>query len=276
MAYAFSGEGSLDYFPCRYGASRLLFRGPRRSLDRPYLAFLGGTETYGKYVPDPYPDLIEDETGLAAVNLACVNAGLDVYLAEPEVLQVAHGAAAVVVQIVGAGNLSNRYYSVHPRRNDRFIAASPLLKALYREVDFTDFNFTRHMLLSLRAASRDRFEVLADELRLTWVARMKELLTALPARTVLLWLADHHPAARADQSGMALNPVLVDEDMLAQVRPRAAAYVEVARGPEARISGLAGMAFPALEAPSAARLPGPDVHRRVAKILMQALDPVLQ
>ena len=276
MAYAFPGEGSLDYFPCLYGASRLLFRGPRRSLDRPYLAFLGGTETYGKYVPDPYPDLIEDETGLGSVNLACVNAGLDVYLSEPEALQVARGAEAVVVQIVGAGNLSNRYYSVHPRRNDRFIAASPLLKALYREVDFTDFNFTRHMLLSLRAVSPDRFEVLADELRVTWVARMKELLMALPARTVLLWMSDHRPAARAQRGGMALDPILVDEEMLAQVRPLAGAYVEVISGPEPRISKLSGMAFPALEAPSAAQLPGPGVHRRVAQILLQALDPVLQ
>ena len=276
MAYAFPGEGSLDYFPCRYGTSRLLFRGPRRSLDRPYLAFLGGTETYGKYVPDPYPDLIEDETGLGSINLACVNAGLDVYLGEPDILQVARGAEAVVLQIIGAGNLSNRYYSVHPRRNDRFIAASPLLRALYREVDFTDFNFTRHMLLSLRAASRDRFEVLADELRLTWVARMKDLLTALPARTVLLWLADHRPAARVHRIGIALDPVLVDEDMLAQVRPLADAYVEAVSGPEARISGLEGMAFPALEAPSAARLPGPDAHRRVAQILLRALEPVLQ
>ena len=69
MAYAFPGAGALDYFPCRYGTSRLLFRGPRRMLDRPYVALLGGTETYGKYVPQPYPALIEAETGLRMVNL---------------------------------------------------------------------------------------------------------------------------------------------------------------------------------------------------------------
>lgn len=27
---------------CRYGASRLLVRGPKRALDQPYVAFLGG------------------------------------------------------------------------------------------------------------------------------------------------------------------------------------------------------------------------------------------
>ena len=276
MAYAFPGEGALDYFPCRYGTSRLTFRGPRRGLDRPYVAFLGGTETYGKYVPEPFPDLVEAEIGFAAINLGCVNVGLDAYLGEPEILQMARGAEAVVLQIVGAGNLSNRYYSVHSRRNDRFLAASPLLRSLFHEVDFTDFNFTRHMLLTLHAASKDRFELLADELRATWVSRMTELLAALPARTVLLWLAGHRPAGRLPRGGLTPDPVLVDAEMLAQVRPLAGGYAEVISGPEGRLAGLDGMAFPALEAPAAAALPGPEVHRNVARILAQTLEPVLR
>ena len=279
MAYAFPGEGALDYFPCRYGTSRLTFRGPRRGLDRPYVAFLGGTETYGKYVPEPFPGLVEAEIGFAAINLGCVNAGLDAYLGEAEILQMARGAEAVVLQVVGAGNLSNRYYSVHSRRNDRFIAASPLLKSLFREVDFTDFNFTRHMLLTLHATSQDRFELLADELRATWVSRMTELLAALPARTVLLWLAGHRPAGRLPRGGLTPDPVLVDAEMLAQVRPLAGGYAEAICGPAARLAGLDGldgMAFPALEAPAAAALPGPEAHRNVARILAQALEQVLR
>ncbi len=274
MAYAFPGEGSLDYYPCRYGTSRLLFRGPRRSLDRPYIAFLGGTETYGKYVPDPYPDLVEDAVGFAAINLACVNAGVDVYLGEPDVIDIARKAEAVVVQIMGAGNLSNRYYSVHPRRNDRFIGATPLLRNLFREVDFTEFNFTRHMLTTLQATSKDRFAVLADELRATWLQRMTQLLAQLPQRTVLLWLADQRPPERRGLIGS--DPVLVDAAMLAQLRHLAQGYVEVLVPPDARNGGLDGMAFTALDAPAAALLPGPGVHRDVAQLLAQALEPVLQ
>jgi hypothetical protein len=276
MAFAFPGEGALDYFPCRYGKSRLVFRGPRRTLDRPYVAFLGGTETYGKYVPDPFPELVEDEIGFTAINLGCVNAGLDVYLREPGVLPIARGAEAVVLQVVGAGNLTNRYYAVHPRRNDRFIAATPLLKALYRDVDFTEFNFTRHMLQTLHAASKDRFEELAQELRATWVRRMAEVLAELPARTILLWLAGHAPPARLPRAGMTPDPVLVDQHMLSQVRPLARSWVEVVSSPRPPMTGLDGMAFSALEAPAAAALPGPDVHRTVARAVVQALEPVLQ
>ncbi len=276
MAYAFPGEGALDYFPCNYGKSRLLFRGPRRSLDRPYIAFLGGTETYGKYVPDPFPDLVEDEIGFASVNLACVNAGVDVYLSEPEVTDIARNAEAVVLQVVGAVNLSNRYYTVHPRRNDRFIAATPLLKSLFREVDFTEFHFTRHMLTTLEAASRDRFEVVAEELRRAWVERMKSLLAALPKRTVLLWMAEAAPMPKGGRKGLGQDPVMVDRAMMDDITPKVAAYVEAVASAEARMASLEGMAFAALEALAAAALPGPSVHRDVAAKLVVALDQVLK
>lgn len=273
MAYAFPGEGALDYFPCNYGGSRLLFRGPRRSLERPYIAFLGGTETYGKYVPDPFPDLVEDEIGFAAVNLACVNAGPDVYLNEPGVLEIARGARAVVVQVMGAVNLTNRFYAVHPRRNDRFIAAMPALKALYRDVDFTEFNFTKHMLTTLEATSKERFEVVATELRLAWADRMRLLLGQITDRTVLLWMADDAPdRARA----LVQDPVLVDAGMVAALRPAARAYVEAVTTRDARRASLDGMAFAALESLAAAALPGPSVHREVARKLVVVLEEVLK
>lgn len=276
MAYAFPGEGALDYFPCNYGTSRLTFRGPRRSLDRPYVAFLGGSETYGKYVPDPFPDLVEDRVGFTAINLGCVNAGPDVYLAEPEVLRIARGAEAVVLQVMGAANLSNRFYSVHPRRNDRFIAASPELRALYREVDFTEFNFTRHMLTTLEAVSKERFERVAEELRQVWTQRMTELLSALPGRTVLLWMADQAPQPKGARPGLTQDVVLVDQAMMSDLVPKARAYVEAVTSSEAKRSSLEGMAFAALEALAAAALPGPSVHRDVADRLALALEGVLR
>ena len=66
MAYEFAGDSALDYFPCRYGQSKLLFRGPRRRFDGPYAAAIGGTETYGKFVADPYPALVRDKAKNAA------------------------------------------------------------------------------------------------------------------------------------------------------------------------------------------------------------------
>ncbi|NUB44562.1 hypothetical protein GEU84_009230 [Fertoebacter nigrum] len=266
MAFAYPGDGALDYLPCRYGTSKLLFRGPRAALDGEYCAVLGGTETYGKFVPQPYPALVAQATGLSVANLGCMNAGPDVYLNDPAALEVAARARVTVVQIMGAQNMTNRFYSVHPRRNDRFLRATPLLRSLYRDVEFTEFHFTRHLLHTLQAVSADRFELLAAELRAVWVTRMLALLKQLRGHSLLLWMADHPPPgpARAD---LACLPMLVDAAMIAAVRPHATDYLEVVSSPEARAQGVNGMGFAPLDRPAAAEVPGPAAHAEVASAL---------
>ena len=271
MAFEYPGDGSLDYYPCRYGKSRLMFRGPRRDLALPYVVTLGGTETYGKFVPEPFPALIEASTGLRTVNLGCINAGLDVYLKDSDIMNTAGRARVAVVQIVGAHNLTNRFYAVHPRRNDRFLHASPLLRTIFREVDFTEFNFTRHMLQTLQSVSPDKFEVLAEELRAAWVARMKALLTALPCKTVLVWISPSAPPTPGRRADLSLDPLLVDAEMVAAVRPHATSYVEAKPSPEALESGVTGMAYAPLDEPAASALPGPAAHRDIANALTPEL-----
>ena len=275
MAYIFPGEGSLDYYPCRYGSSRLLFRGPRRDIDRAYVAVLGGTETYGKFVPLPFPDLIEQELGLPVANLGCMNAGPDVFLNEAAVMQIAAQASVTVVQILGAQNLSNRYYAVHPRRNDRFLGATPLLRTIFPRVDFTEFNFTRHMLMSLQSASADKFEVVAEELRAAWVTRMKLLLSRLGRRVILLWVSDQAPPSPARRVDLARNPLLIDSEMINAIRAPVAGYVEAVFSAAALSQGVEGMAFAPMEAPAAAGLPGPAAHREVADLLMPAIHRLI-
>lgn len=275
MAYIFPGEGSLDYFPCHYGSSRILFRGPKRDTDRAYVAVLGGTEAYGKFVPDPFPDLLERDLGLAVANLGCMNAGPDVFLHEAALTEVATQACATIVQITGAQNLSNRYYTVHPRRNDRFLAASPGLKALYPQVDFTEFSFTRHLLTTLHSASPDRFEVVADELRTAWLARMTMLLTRLRAPVVLLWMGEAPPPTPTRRAVVGTGPALVDSDMIRALRAHAAAYAEVVFSPQARAQGVAGMSFGPLDAPAAAQVPGPLAHREVANQLLPLIEDLI-
>ncbi len=272
MAFAFTGAAALDYSVCRYGSSKVQFRGPRCDLSGDYIAFLGGTETFGKFVPDPYPALVRGRLGLPTANLGCVNAGIDVFLNEPAIADVAAGAKVTVLQILGAQNLSNRFYTVHPRRNDRFVHASPGLKALYRDIDFTEFHFTRHLLGALARKSPDRFAVVADELRMAWLSRMKLLLARLSSQTLLLWVANHPPPNRSDSAIAHNDPVLVDTEMLDAIRPYATSYLQVVGSPMAQLNGLRGLAFTEFDRPAAAEVLGPAVHHEVA----QSLAPVLR
>jgi hypothetical protein len=280
MSFENPGTANLAYFPCRYGNSRLLFRGPKQSLDEPYCAVVGGTETYGKFIPRPFSTLMEERLGLPVVNLGCVNAGIDVFMNDPAVMEVVAGASVTVIQALGAHNMSNRFYVVHPRRNDRFLRASAMLKALFPSIDFTEFHFTRHMLSALRQRSETAFEIVVAELQMAWQARMRSLATRMAGDKVLLWVT--HGARDGDGlgdgqgnrpgDGLGSDPLFVTRHMIETVSPYFARVVEVEASEAAIATGTEGMVHSDMDAPAAMALPGPAVHREVA----EALTPVLQ
>lgn len=274
MTYVGQGQIGLEYYPCRYGQSRVLFRGPRRRLVGDYLAFLGGTDTYGRFVETPFVAQTERIVQRPCVNFGSVNAGLDLYLNDPAVLDAAAGASLTVIQVMGAQNMSNRYYSVHPRRNDRFLRASKILQSVFSEVDFTQFHFTRHMLKHLHDLSQDRFELVVEELRNAWTARMKMVLGTLRGPAVLLWCADHAPA-ESDWSALGQDPLFVDRTMIEVLRPRVAAVVEVVASSEAQAEGTQGMVFNEFEACAAAELLSVRTHGEIAEALGAVLPELL-
>lgn len=186
---------------CRYGASRLLVRGPKRALDQPYVAFLGGAETFAKEIARPFPAVLERELGVTCVNLAAVCAGPDAYMGDPALLAVAAGARVKVVQLSGAHMLSNRFYSVHPRRNDRFVKASAQMRQQFAGVDFTDFAFVGHMVGQSAQDNPAGFALLRTELETAWQARMRRLLEVLGPPVVLLWV-ERPPRWRLPQRGL--------------------------------------------------------------------------
>lgn len=263
MAFEHPGQGALDYKPCRYGQSKLLFRGPRRRLRSPYAVYLGGTETYGKFIADPYPDLVERMTGMMSVNMGNVNGGIDAYVNDPDVLAIAARARITLIQVVGAQNLSNRFYTVHPRRNDRFLKASILLRTVFREIDFTDFAFTRHLLSTLQACSADRYGLVVEELRQAWLARMATLIDRIDGVPVLLWIGRAPPPAVASET-MGEDPPFIDSAMIDALRPRVADYIQIIASDAALVKGTAGMIYPETEAPVASALLGPSVHEEIA------------
>ena len=275
MTFVHSGDGALDYFPCHYGTSKLSFRGPRRDLSGEYLAVLGGTESYGRFVVAPYAALIEGSLGIPVANLACQNAGPDVYLADRATLDVAAEAHLAVVQLTGAQNMTNRYFTVHPRRNDRFIAATPLLRSLYREVDFTEIHFTRHLMQVLASKGADRFAPIAAELKLLWVQRMKAVLQRLPQRRILLWIGDAAPPDTSECDGLGRSPWLIDRQMIAQLRPHASAYVEQVASGSAQAEGVAAMRFSPSEEAAAAGLPSAAAHQEIERVLSALIKQLL-
>jgi hypothetical protein len=267
------GAGGLDYFPCRYPESRLTYRGPRRDLSSPYAAFVGGTLTYGKFVDRPFPDLVEDKLGMTCVNFGSMNAGVDVFLYDPFLKRAVNNARITVIQITSPRNMSNRFYSVHPRRNDRFLKPSTVLQTIYKDVDFSEFNFTKHMLQRLRDVSPERFMSVVEELQQAWRARMQFLLSEIPGKTVLLWLSDHEPGDGTECSGR--DPWFVSSDLIEEIRPNATAYVQAVASKEAIAAGTDGMFHSEMEEPAARHILGPVAHHEVADHLVPVMEKLL-
>ena len=175
MSFEQRGRMPLDYQPVALPGSALRFRGPLETNPGPAVVCIGGSETFGRFIHAPFPAQLDDALPLPVLNLGVVNAGLDVMASDPAIAGAVAEADAVVLQITSAHNMTNRFYTVHPRRNDRFVTASTMLRTIYPQVDFTEFHFTRHLLKHLMAASEDRFEIVRTELEAAWIARMKKI-----------------------------------------------------------------------------------------------------
>jgi hypothetical protein len=275
MAYAFPGAGALDYATCRYGTSRLLFRGPKRCTDRVFVAVLGGSDCFGRYVKHPFPDLLEKELGLPVANFGLPNAGPDVYLNDEWIREAAGRAAVTIVQVMGAQNISNRYFTVHPRRNDRFLAASPALRALYPKLDMTDIHFTRHLLQTLHHKSAAEFAKLALGLQEDWIRHMHSLLAQISGPTILLWSGNAQPPLQQAPIDLRADHLLVTQQMVEAVASKANRMVYAIASPEARAMGTTGMDFDPLELPFAAQSAGPYVHREISNTLLPHIEGLL-
>ena len=268
----------LTYAPCRYGMSRILFRGPRRRLDAPYLAFIGGTETFGKYIDRPFPAMMEKEIGKTCVNFGCVNGGVDAFVNDPTIMSACHDAKLTVVQVMGANFLSNRFYSVHPRRNDRFLRASTVLQAIYNEVDFSEFTFTRHMLGTLFKLSPERFDIVVQELREAWVARMKNMLGQIGPKAVLFWFA-RAPISddpwQSHYNPLQVDPLFITKAMIDELRGLVLDVVEVVPTDVALRMGTQGMYFSSIQAKAASEMLGVGCHAEASAALAPVIKPYL-
>ncbi|WP_298298128.1 DUF6473 family protein [uncultured Litoreibacter sp.] len=272
MAYERPGESPINYQQCRYGNSKLLFRGPKGNTKQKFMAFIGGTETYGKYILQPFPNLIQNQLGMPCLNFGAVNGGVDAFANDDSILSICSRARVTVVQVMGAHNMSNRFYSVHPRRNDRFLKASTLMRTIFREVDFTEFAFTRHLLTTLKTLSPDKFEVLEQELKAAWLARMELLLSKISGKVVLLWVSEEPPSDPKRERDLGKDPLFVDRTMIAGLRELVSDYVEIVVPRDIIDQGTEGMLYPELEAAAAREMYGPGLHRMISDRLVSVLS----
>ncbi len=254
---------------CTYGASKLRFRGPKRSLDGLYLACVGGDETFGRFVDRPFPSLLEAHLDRKCVNFGCLFSGLDAMMMDEALLDCVNRTEVCVVQVPGLLGQSNRYYRVHPRRNDRVLAPSRNLTALYPEIDFADIHFVGHLIRHLQAPSDARFELVVNALRSAWLENFSTLLKHIVPPVILLWLRPSGELA-ATVNLVKRDPE-VEAGAIDDLRPYCSAIVELTVRASGDSDELEDMLIGTLQQPMAEHVIGPATHRNIAEHLCDAV-----
>ena len=215
--------------------------------------FLGGSETLGRFVAHPFPMLLNGVHGPTA-NFGVAHGGVDCLLGLVGELGDSLRGRCFIVQLPCAANLTNSFFRVHPRRNDRLVAVTPALQRLFPEVDYSEFAFVRALLVALRDQNRTRFGRVREELRATWLRRMRLLVARLPGEVHLLWLVGHGP--------LGAEPAMITDEMVAALgRPFLRIVVDQAK------LDTSGMIFAPQDIAAARHMPGPQQHREIARVV---------
>ena len=217
-------QAFIDYDGYVWGRLSQVYRGPKPDLTKPYIACIGGAQTFGRYVNSPFPTLLGEALGRQVANFGTANAGPGFFLRDSEVLEAASAADLCVVQAMGARSLSNRLFKVKLARNAQIEAVSKALEDLFPHVDFETFTYAHNMLNQIAEDDPEKFLAVETELKTAWVARTRVLLQSIQTKRVLLWFSERWPneGPQSTAERPALKyPQFVDQEMLDAVAPLA-------------------------------------------------------
>lgn len=279
MAGAASVQSGLECQTYRFGRSRQRFRAPMPDLSKPYVAFIGGSEVFGKFVDRPYPLILADRLKVQCANWGTPGAGPSFFLKDPVVLEACSRAEVCVVSVMSAVPMSNRLYTVFKRRNGRLRTTSEMLRALYPKLDLSEFRFVHNMLHRMYRENRDNFRLLEIELRQAWVARMRELLDDIETARLLVWMSTRRPDESVFSGGrgsFVTPPAFVTREMLEEVRPMVDQVIEYVAAPSAAEDRAGERSYDPRFDRMAPMMPGQTMHEQLADALAQPLKDMLK
>ncbi len=267
-------NSDIEYNSYRFGRSRQRFRGPKPDLSKPYISFIGGSDTYGKFVQAPFPARVESALDFTCANWGTPGAGPSFFLKDPVILEACSNSKICVVSVMGAVAMSNRLYSVFKRRNSRIRQTSAGLQAMFPDLELSEFRFAHNMLLHMHRDNPSNFKVVEIELREAWIARMRELLDEIETTRVLFWMSERAPEEATLMQGrdaFVTHPAFVTREMLEAVAPMADMVVEYVPGApdEAKVLEGEDDDLPAIP------VPGEMMHGQAASLLTEPLREIL-
>lgn len=212
---------SIDYELYEIEGFKRLHRGPKPDLDAArgkYITFLGASQLFGRHQQRPPHVIISQALGITCVNLSVSGAGPEYFCSE-EVLQIANGGMAVVLQVLSGRSIGCEEYpgGHNTVRKDSLekIKRLKLLNEIWNQ-------------------SRQEAIRLTRTWQINYVSSMTRLLGLIRVPSILAWVSEREPKEWSidhmeEASDFGEFPHLVDEDMMRKITGHCAAFVSVTR-----------------------------------------------
>jgi len=175
----------VDYAEFSLPGCPVRFRGPgldpAASPAGSFFTCLGAAQTYGCFVERPFPELLAEQTGLKALNLAVGGAGPGFYLQYPALIEAMNRGQFVILQCMAARHESN----------SRFEADGYVEFVRDRvQGDSVDSGTAWRRIIDEEIDEAPRY---VAESRASWLATMARLVEAITVPVVFFWFSRREP-----------------------------------------------------------------------------------
>jgi LPS sulfotransferase NodH len=275
----------LDYEAYALEGLPHLLRGPKPASLNPggYGVCIGAAQTYGAFVPSPYPKLLGRALGIDILNLSGGGLGPRYFSESPRLLSLLADAKFVVVQAMSARMMPTSMFTPVDEMN------------LMRMRDGSGENLDAADVwgMALKQRTRDEVRALIDEAHDAWSKAMLTIASACQGPKIILWMSERpmHYEMDFDDVNKIFGPFpqLVDEKCMHSVSAQFDSVVECisSRGmPQKIVSHFSNETIPVLfggpnvESQYISTInhyyPSPEIHEDAASALEKTLTELLR
>lgn len=201
----------------------LAVRGPRPQNIKPktYCVSLGAADTFGRFVPQPYPQLLAKALDLSSLNLGFAGVGPSFYnqARNQTLIQLVNNAQFATISIFSGRSQSNSKFTTAWRSQEQYCLENGQTMP-------ADYAYQQ----LLEDSDRATIAALVEETRSRYLKEFIQLLEKITVPKVLLWFARRSPDYTLTYDSI-LNlfggfPHLINRDMVNALKPYCDDYVE--------------------------------------------------